>query len=43
MVKDRMPLPRIDEMMDRIQGVRIFTKFDLIGAYARVRMKKGEE
>src|SRR4051794_8983639 len=38
-----MPLPRIDEMMDRIQGAKIFTKFDLIEAYIRVRIKEGKE
>ena len=42
-IKDRMPLPRIDEMLDRIQGAKIFTTLDLIGAYARIRIKEGEE
>jgi hypothetical protein len=42
-IKDRMPLPRIDEMFDRIQGAEWFSKFDLIAAYARIRIKEGEE
>src|SRR5919205_625590 len=42
-IKDRMPLPRIDEMMDQIHGSLIFTSFDLIAAYARIRIKEGDE
>ena len=42
-VKDRTPLSRIDETMDRLQGADEFTIFDLVGAYYRLRMKKGEE
>jgi hypothetical protein len=42
-VKDREPLPRIDEMMDRLNGARYFTALDIIGAYYRIRMKEGEE
>ena len=30
-------------MMDRIQGSKIFTVLDLVAAYARIRIKKGEE
>ena len=42
-IKNRYPLPRIDEILDRIHGAKIFTKFDLRGAYNLVRMKEGEE
>ena len=42
-VKDRTPLPRIDETMDRLQDADEFTIFDLVGAYYRLRMKEGEK
>jgi len=37
-IKDSYPLPRIDEMMDRIHGSEIFTKFDLKSSYNQVRI-----
>ena len=42
-IKNRYPLPRIDETMDKINGATHFTKLDLQGAYSLVRMKEGEE
>ncbi|TMD69294.1 MAG: DDE-type integrase/transposase/recombinase [Chloroflexi bacterium] len=42
-IKNRYPLPRIDELMDRVHGAKWFTKFDLQGAYNLIRMKEGEE
>lgn len=42
-VKDRYPLPLINEMHDRLRGAKWFTKLDLRGAYNLVRMKEGEE
>src|SRR5215475_6060633 len=41
--KDSTPLPRIDETLDNMHGVDEITKFDIVGAYYRIRMKKGEE
>ncbi|KFY32532.1 hypothetical protein V493_00108 [Pseudogymnoascus sp. VKM F-4281 (FW-2241)] len=35
--------PLLHEMNDRFQGAKIFTKLDLRGAYALVRIKAGEE
>jgi hypothetical protein len=43
MVKNRYPLPRIDELMDRIQGAKFFTKLDLRDAYHRIRIRRGDE
>jgi len=42
-VKNSYPLPLISEMQDRLQGAKWFTKFDIPGAYNRIRMKEGEE
>ena len=40
---NRYPLPRIDEMQDRLLGAKWFTLIDVRDAYHRVRMKPGEE
>lgn len=41
--KNRYPLPRIDELQDRLLGAKYFTLIDVRDAYYRVRMKEGEE
>ena len=38
-IKNRYPLPRIDEMFDRIYKGRIFSSFDLTSGYHQVRIK----
>ena len=42
-IKNRTPLPLIDETLDRIRDAKIYTKLDLRGAYNLVRIKQGEE
>jgi hypothetical protein len=37
-IKDATPLPRIDEILDKIQGAQIFTNLDLSSAYHQVRV-----
>ena len=41
--KNRYPLPRIDELQDRLLGAKWFTAIDIRDAYYRIRMKEGEE
>jgi RNase H-like domain found in reverse transcriptase/Reverse transcriptase (RNA-dependent DNA polymerase)/Integrase zinc binding domain len=42
-VKNRYPLPRIDELQDRFVKAKWFTALDIRDAYYRIRMKQGEE
>ena len=37
-VKNRYPLPRIDDMLDRINGAKVFSSIDLCSAYHQVRL-----
>ncbi len=41
--KNRYPLPLIQELMDRLQGVKWITKFDIREGYYRIRIAKGFE
>jgi transposase InsO family protein len=42
-VKNRHPLPLINETIDRLANAKIFTKLDLRDAYHRIRIKLGDE
>ena len=42
-VKNRYTLPRSTELIDRFQGVKVFSKLDLRSAYNLIYMKEGEE
>jgi transposase InsO family protein len=42
-VKDRYPLPLIDNLLERLQTAKVYTALDLKGAYNLVRIKKGDE
>ena len=37
-IKNSYPLPRIDELFDRLQGAKIFTKIDLRNGYHQIRI-----
>ena len=39
-VKDRCPMPRIDDVFDRLQGVAIFSKIDLRSGYHQLRIRE---
>ncbi|SNX82233.1 uncharacterized protein MEPE_00939 [Melanopsichium pennsylvanicum] len=42
-VKDRYPIPLISKHLDRLATAKIFTKFDLKGAYNLLRIAPGHE
>jgi hypothetical protein len=39
-VKNKYPLPRIDDLFDQLKDARIFSKIDLISRYHQVRIKE---
>ena len=41
--KNRYPLPLVNDLLDRVQGAKIFTILDLKSAYSHVRIKEGDE
>lgn len=41
-VKDRDPLPRIDDLLDRLRGARVFSSLDLQSGYHQVRIADGD-
>ncbi|GJW16231.1 putative reverse transcriptase domain-containing protein [Tanacetum coccineum] len=42
-VKNRYPLPRIDDLFDQLQGARYFSKIDLRSGYHQLRSKEEHE
>ncbi|QRV84680.1 Retrotransposable element Tf2 protein [Ceratobasidium sp. AG-Ba] len=42
-VKNVYPLPRSNDLIEKLQGAKIFSKFDLKWGYNLVRIKKGDE
>ncbi|SOV04549.1 uncharacterized protein UDID_17124 [Ustilago sp. UG-2017a] len=42
-IRNRYPLPLIDELLDRLCEARFFTRIDLRGAYNLLRIAKGDE
>lgn len=42
-VKDKHPLPRQDDLMEKLQRAKIFTKLDLRWGFNNIRIREGDE
>ena len=37
-IKNRYPLPRVDDLLDKLQGAKIFSSLDLLSGYHQLRL-----
>ena len=41
-IKNRYPLPRIDDLFDQLRGVRVYSKIDLRTGYHQLRVREAD-
>ena len=41
-IKNKYPLPRIDDLFDQLKGVKYFSKIDLRSGYYQLKIKKSD-
>ena len=41
-IRNQYPLPRIDDLLDRLRDAKIFTKFDLTNGYHQLRIRESD-
>ena len=41
-IKNRYPLPRIDDLFDQLRGARVFSKIDLRTGYHQLRVREAD-